>query len=160
MDNKTSHDTETFICKENTCLQYTPPNIHCTNPAERETCAWKNHFLSGVAGLPKTFPITNCCCATRSAFSYLASEISTTRLVALQVLIGYWVRQALCQSALVMLGLSCRLAMLLMIKRILPICIVFSLKSNTTPRSCIVYLPIMRSYIGAWSPGLYSTMSS
>jgi hypothetical protein len=34
MDNKTSHDIETFICKENTHLQYTPPNIHCTNLEE------------------------------------------------------------------------------------------------------------------------------
>ena len=31
--------------------------------------------------------------------------------------------------------------------------IVFSWKSNFTPRSCIVCLPIMRSYIGAWSMG-------
>jgi hypothetical protein len=59
MDNKTSHDIETFIPKENTCLQYTPPDIHRTNPAEREICTWKNHFLSGIAGLTKTFPIAN-----------------------------------------------------------------------------------------------------
>ncbi len=24
-------------------------------------CTWKNHFLSGIAGLPKTFPIANWC---------------------------------------------------------------------------------------------------
>jgi hypothetical protein len=28
IDNKTSHDIKTFIHKENTCLQYTPPDIH------------------------------------------------------------------------------------------------------------------------------------
>ncbi len=38
--------------------------------------------------------------------------------------------------------------------------IVLSCNSNTTPRLCIVCLPIIRSYIGAWSPGLYSMMSS
>jgi hypothetical protein len=64
MDNKMSHDVETFILKENTCLQYTPPDIHRTNPAEREICTWKNHFLSGIAGLLKTFPIANLCCLT------------------------------------------------------------------------------------------------
>jgi hypothetical protein len=61
MDNEMYHDIETFICKENTCLQYTPPNIHRTNPAEWETCTWKNHFLSGITGFPKTFPIANWC---------------------------------------------------------------------------------------------------
>jgi hypothetical protein len=59
MDNKTSHNVETFIRKENTRLQYTPPDIHCTNPAKREICTWKKHFLSGIAGLPKTFLIAN-----------------------------------------------------------------------------------------------------
>jgi hypothetical protein len=61
MDNKMSCNVETFICEENTRLQYTPPNIHCTNPAEQEICMWKNHFLLGIAGLPKTFPIVNWC---------------------------------------------------------------------------------------------------
>jgi hypothetical protein len=57
MDNETSHNIETFIRKENTCLQNTPPYIHCTNLAEQEICSWKNCFLSGIAGLPKTFQI-------------------------------------------------------------------------------------------------------
>jgi hypothetical protein len=61
MDNKMSHDVKTFICKENMCLQYTPSNIHRTNQAEREIHMWKNHFLSGIAGLPKTFPFANWC---------------------------------------------------------------------------------------------------
>jgi hypothetical protein len=61
IDNKMSHNIETFICKENTHLQYTPPNIHRTNLAEQEICMRKNHFLSGIAGLLKTFPIANWC---------------------------------------------------------------------------------------------------
>jgi hypothetical protein len=64
MDNKMSHDVETFIRKENTCLQYTPPDICRTNLAEWEICTWKNHFVSGIAGLPKTFPIANRCFLT------------------------------------------------------------------------------------------------
>jgi hypothetical protein len=59
LHNKTSHDVKTFICEENTRLQYTPPGIHRTNLAEREICTWKKHFLSGIAGLPKTFPFAN-----------------------------------------------------------------------------------------------------
>jgi hypothetical protein len=62
MDNETSHNVKTFIHKENTQLQYTPPNIHCTNLAEWEVHTWKNHFLSGISGLPKTSPIANWCC--------------------------------------------------------------------------------------------------
>jgi hypothetical protein len=56
--------SKTFICKENTHLQYTPPDIHPTNPAEQEICTWKNHFLSGIATLFKTFPIAYWCCLT------------------------------------------------------------------------------------------------
>jgi hypothetical protein len=44
-------------------------------------------------------------------------------------------------------------------KRILSTCMVLSLKSNTTPSSCMVLLLMMRSYIGVPKPGLYSTMS-
>ncbi len=64
MDNKTSQDVETFICEENTRLQYTLPDIHRTNLAEWEICTWKNHLLSSIAGLPKTFPIAKWCCLT------------------------------------------------------------------------------------------------
>ncbi len=49
--------------------------------------------------------------------------------------------------------------MLFMGKRISSIVIVLSWKSNFTPRLCIVCLPVMRSYIGAWSSRLYSTIS-
>jgi hypothetical protein len=59
MDNATSQEVENFIHDENTWLQYTPPDIHCTNPAEWEIWIWKNYFLSGIAGLPRTLPITN-----------------------------------------------------------------------------------------------------
>jgi hypothetical protein len=42
IDNEMSHDAKTFIRKENTRLQYTPPDIHRTNPTEREICTCKN----------------------------------------------------------------------------------------------------------------------
>ena len=61
MDNETSHKVENFIRSQQTHLQYTPPNIHCTNLAECTILIWKNHFLAGIAGLPKSFPIANWC---------------------------------------------------------------------------------------------------
>jgi hypothetical protein len=61
MDNKTSKDVEDFIQSQQTTLQYTPLDIHCTNSAEQAFCTWKNHFTAGIASLPKSFPITNWC---------------------------------------------------------------------------------------------------
>jgi hypothetical protein len=95
----------------------------------------------------------------RSALSYLASKISTTRLVALRVLVGSWAKLELSLSALEMLGLSCRLLIFLMGKRISSMVMVFSLKSNTAPISCKVCLPMMRLYNGGGPYLEYSTMS-
>ncbi|RPI66945.1 MAG: hypothetical protein EHM43_10390, partial [Ignavibacteriae bacterium] len=61
MDNKTSTDVEAFIQSQCIALQYTPSDIHCTNSAERAIRTWKNHFLAGIASLPKSFPIANWC---------------------------------------------------------------------------------------------------
>jgi hypothetical protein len=94
-----------------------------------------------------------------SALSYLASRISTTCLVALCVLTGSWAKQEFCLSALEMLGLSCRLLVFLMGRRISSIVMVFSLKSNTAPISCKVYLQMIRSYNGGVPPQGYSTIS-
>jgi hypothetical protein len=33
--------------------------LHIWACDEQEICTWKNYFLSGIAGLPKTFPIAN-----------------------------------------------------------------------------------------------------
>ncbi len=97
--------------------------------------------------------------ASKSALSYLASSISMTHLVALQVLTGSWARQVFCCSTLAMLDLSCRLAILLMGKRIQSMVMVFFLKSRTTPISCKVCLPMIKSYRGALAPALYYTIS-
>jgi hypothetical protein len=61
MDNETSHEVKKIIQGQQTRLQYTPPDMHRTNPAERAIRTRKNHFLSGIAGLPKSFPIANWC---------------------------------------------------------------------------------------------------
>ncbi len=103
--------------------------------------------------------------AGKSALSYLASSIAMTLLVPSLVLTGSWARQALQAllhlNALVMLSSSCRLAMLLIGKRILSIVMDLSLKSRTSPMSmsCKVCLPMIRSYIGALAPVSYSTIS-
>jgi hypothetical protein len=64
MDNETSHKIENFIRSQQTHLQYTPLDIHHINLAERAIRTWKNRFLAGIAGLPKSFPIANWCCLT------------------------------------------------------------------------------------------------
>jgi hypothetical protein len=61
LDNETSKDVKAFVAMEQTCIQYTPPDIHCTNHAKCAICTWKNQFLSGLAGLPTSFPIANWC---------------------------------------------------------------------------------------------------
>ncbi len=81
--------------------------------------------------------------AGRFALSYLASSISNTLLVAFRVLIGSWAWHVLCLSALVTLGLICKLRIFLIGRRILSMVMVFSLKSNTAPISCKVCLPII-----------------
>ena len=48
MDNKTSHEVEKFIQGQQTRLQFTPPDMHCTNPVEWAIRTWKNHFLLGI----------------------------------------------------------------------------------------------------------------
>ena len=60
MENETSHEIENFIHLQQTHLQYTPSAIHLTNPAERAIRTRKNHFIAGMAGLPKSFSIANC----------------------------------------------------------------------------------------------------
>jgi hypothetical protein len=54
MDNKTSHDVETFTCEENTRLQYTPPNIDHTNLAEWKIVRGKITSSLALLGFQKT----------------------------------------------------------------------------------------------------------
>ena len=61
MDNETSHDVKTFVASQNTNLQYTPPDMHRTNSAERAIRTWNYHFSAGLASLPTSFPIANWC---------------------------------------------------------------------------------------------------
>ena len=82
----------------------------------------------------------------------------TTPLVAPPVLAGSWLKLVLSFKALEMLDLSCRLLIFLMGKRISSMVIVFSLKSNTTPRSCKVCLPRIKSYAGGAPLRAYSTI--
>ena len=58
MDNKTAADIEHFIATQNAALQYVPLDNHCTNEAKQAIQTWKNHFISGLASLPKDFSIT------------------------------------------------------------------------------------------------------
>lgn len=46
LDKEASKDIEKSIAQNNTKLKYTPPDIHCTNPAECAIRTWKNHFTA------------------------------------------------------------------------------------------------------------------
>ncbi len=81
--------------------------------------------------------------AGRFALSYLALSISITLLVAFRVLTGSCAWHVLCHSALITLGLSCKLTIFLIGRRILSMVMVFSLKSNTAPILCNVCLPMI-----------------
>ena len=58
MDNETSADIEHFIPTQNAALQYVPLDKHLTNAVEQAIQTWKNHYISGLASLPKDFPTT------------------------------------------------------------------------------------------------------
>ena len=57
LDNETSKDVESFIRSEQAKYQYTPPDMHRTNPAERAIQTWKSTMKSTLASLPPTFPL-------------------------------------------------------------------------------------------------------
>lgn len=57
MDNESSHEVEQFIEQQGARIQYTPPDMHRTNPAERCIQTWKAAMKSTLALLPSTFLI-------------------------------------------------------------------------------------------------------
>eukprot|EP00957_Ditylum_brightwellii_P051182 3879973-Ditylum_brightwellii.AAC.1 len=59
LDNETSRDLMEWIDDQQTEIQFTPPEMHQTNAAEKAVQNWKNHFLTGLASLPDEFPITH-----------------------------------------------------------------------------------------------------
>jgi hypothetical protein len=61
LDNESSRDLKEWISEQQTKLQFTPPDMHRTNAAEKAIQTWKNHFLSGLASLPAEFPIAHWC---------------------------------------------------------------------------------------------------
>ncbi|KAL7474691.1 hypothetical protein ACHAW6_000654, partial [Cyclotella cf. meneghiniana] len=61
LDNETSQDVEKFITEQNAKHQYTPPDIHRSNIAERMIRTWKNHMCAIPAGTPKTNHLSNWC---------------------------------------------------------------------------------------------------
>ena len=61
LDNETSKDVEDFIATQNAKLQYTPPDMHRTNPAERGLQTYKSCGKSILASVPPNFPIALWC---------------------------------------------------------------------------------------------------
>ena len=61
LDNETSKEVETFIASQQADIQYTPPDMHRTNPAERAIQTWKSCKKSSLASVPDDFPIALWC---------------------------------------------------------------------------------------------------
>ena len=61
LDNETSKDVEEFIASQQTRIQYTPPDMHRANPAERSIQTWKACMKSTMASVPSDFPIALWC---------------------------------------------------------------------------------------------------
>ena len=61
LDNETSKEVEAFISEQQAEIQYTPPDMHRSNPAERAIQTWKSCMKSTLASLPPKFPIGYWC---------------------------------------------------------------------------------------------------
>ncbi|KAL7482478.1 hypothetical protein ACHAW6_008153 [Cyclotella cf. meneghiniana] len=61
LDNKSSHDVEAFITKNNASFQNTPPVIHQTNIAKQAIHTWKNNFVTMCASAAKSYRLSNKC---------------------------------------------------------------------------------------------------
>ena len=58
LDNEISNDLKLALTKYDITYQLVPPAQHRRNAAERAIRTFKNHFLSGLASLPPSFPIS------------------------------------------------------------------------------------------------------
>lgn len=61
LDNETSKDVEAFIASQQADIQYTPPDMHRTNPAEKAIQTWKSCKKSSLASVPHDFPTALWC---------------------------------------------------------------------------------------------------
>ena len=57
LDNEASGDFKSFLKQKNVQYQLVPPHTHRRNAAERAIQTFKNHFISGLCSVDKTFPI-------------------------------------------------------------------------------------------------------
>ena len=57
LDNETFTDVEEFITAQQAKYQYTPPDMHRSNAADKGVQIYKNHLTAGIASLPDESPI-------------------------------------------------------------------------------------------------------
>eukprot|EP00957_Ditylum_brightwellii_P050734 3847113-Ditylum_brightwellii.AAC.1 len=58
MDNETSKELIDWIeHQQEARVELTPPDMHQQNLGERAIQIWKDHFIAGLASLPKEFPL-------------------------------------------------------------------------------------------------------
>ena len=56
LDNKTSSNVEDFMTSQQAKYQYTPPDMHLSNAAEKGVQTHKSHVKARLASLPSDFP--------------------------------------------------------------------------------------------------------
>eukprot|EP00957_Ditylum_brightwellii_P178443 13592054-Ditylum_brightwellii.AAC.1 len=62
MDNETSKELINWIeHQQDTRVELTPPDMHQQYLGERAIQTWKDHFIAGLAGLPKEFLLAYWC---------------------------------------------------------------------------------------------------
>ena len=79
LDNEASKALKTFIKKEQTEYQLTPPHIHRRNAAERAIRTFKNHFISGLCSVDKNFPL-HLWCRLLDQAEHTLNMLRTSRL--------------------------------------------------------------------------------
>ncbi|KAI2496471.1 hypothetical protein MHU86_18012 [Fragilaria crotonensis] len=57
LDNECSTALKQFMSAEDVDYQLVPPNLHRRNAAERAIRTFKNHFIAGLCGVDKNFPL-------------------------------------------------------------------------------------------------------
>jgi hypothetical protein len=74
-------DVKAFVAMEQTHIQYTPPDIHCMNPAERAIPTWKNHFLPAWLDYQNHSPLPTGVTSQRNAMPHSTCYVHVIKIL-------------------------------------------------------------------------------
>jgi hypothetical protein len=81
LNNKTFKDIETFVTTKQTCIQYTQPDIHHTNPTERAICTWKIILLPAWRAFPNCFRLPTGAKSQLNAMPLLTCSVRIVKIL-------------------------------------------------------------------------------